>query len=93
MLCPNCSGKLKVLDTISSNDVNHRHRKCLECGFDFFTDEIVVERSKCEYLFQEWSRERRKKHEAKKRGEVYEPRFVDGRENKPTPKLPTSPLF
>lgn len=94
MQCPNCSGDIKVLDTISTDTINHRHRKCLVCGFDFYTQELVVEPSKCDYLFREWQRERRRKCEAKKKGILYEPKFEDGREkSKPEPKLPTRPLF
>ena len=93
MVCPNCEGDIKVLDTISSPTINHRHRKCNICGFDFYTQEKVVEPSQCDYLFKEWSRERRRKSQAKKKGIVYDPKFSDGREVKSEPKLPTKALF
>lgn len=93
MNCPNCDGTIKAEDTISSNKINYRHRKCLDCGFDFYTKEEVCPEEEAKHLFTEWSRERSRKARAKKKGLVYEPAFSDGREKPVVPKRPTSPLF
>ena len=93
MICPNCNGDLRVLDTISTDMINHRHRKCKLCGFDFYTQEKAVEPHESEHLFREWSRERRKKSELRKKGISYEPKFSDGREIKKEPKPPIRSLF
>lgn len=93
MICPNCDGELKVLDTISAEKHNYRKRKCYECGFIFYTTESVGDQDEPAKLFSEWSTERSRKARAKKKGLVYEPKFSDGREKQIIPKKPTSPLF
>ncbi len=93
MLCPNCSGEVGVMDTISSQQVNYRSRKCNECGFKFYTTEKVCAEEEAKPLFTEWTKERSRKHRAKKKGLIYEPSFTDGREQAVKPKKPTNPLF
>lgn len=93
MYCPVCSDRTEVEDTITSTKYIYRHRKCRNCGADFFTEEVIVATEKVKPLFTEWSRERSRKARAKKKGFEYEPKFSDGRENAPAPKKPTNPLF
>ena len=93
MLCPNCDGEIGVDDTISSNRVNYRSRKCKVCGFKFYTKEEVCREEEAKPLFTEWTKERSRKARAKKKGLVYEPTFADGREKTVIPKKPTNPLF
>lgn len=93
MLCPNCYGDIKTDETISGLKANYRQKKCTGCGFKFYTKEAVVEPDECESMFKEWSRERSRRARAKKKGVSYDFQFADGRQNKPEPKRPTSPLF
>lgn len=39
MNCPMCRGKLRVIDTGSTDSVVYRRRKCDDCGFDVYTEE------------------------------------------------------
>lgn len=73
--------------------VNYRQRKCKECGFKFYTKESVCDTAEAKPMFDEWIRERSRKHRAKKKGMTYDPTFQDGREQSIAPKKPTSPLF
>jgi len=93
MYCIVCNARTEVEDTITSTQNTYRHRRCRNCGADFFTDEVVVPSEKIKPLFTEWSRERSRKSRAKKKGFDYDPKFSDGRENIQVPKKPTSPLF
>lgn len=95
MVCPNCDGEIKVLDTISTDTANYRQRKCLVCGYKFFSEETITNQDKISALFAEWSTQRSKKARLKKKGIDYEPTFADGREKQSAiiPKKPTSPLF
>ena len=44
MNCPNCGGKVAVIDTTSTPDGEiYRKRKCRECNYVFYTVEIEVE--------------------------------------------------
>lgn len=93
MLCPNCNAEVSVVDTINQEKATYRQKKCKECDFKFFTKETICKPEEAQPLFTEWTRERSRKSRAKKRGVDYEVKFKDGRENKPEPKRPTSPLF
>ena len=93
MICPVCSDRAEVEDTITSPQHIYRHRRCKNCGADFYTDEVIVDTEKVKPLFTEWSRERSRKARAKKKGFDYDPKFTDGRENISAPKKPTNPLF
>lgn len=93
MNCPNCDGDVTAQETINQQRFTYRKKKCQVCGFKFFTKEIVCSPDEAQPLFTEWSRERSRKSRAKARGEEYEPRFADGREQQVIPKQPTSPLF
>lgn len=93
MLCPNCGGEVSVLETINQHKDTLRSRKCEVCGFKFYTKESVVPQDDAKSVFDEWRRERVRKSRAKKKGEDYEVRFEDGREQPVIPKQPTSPLF
>ena len=93
MLCPNCDGSVEVQETINQTRCTYRQRKCLNCGFKFYSKEEVCDESEAAPLFREWIRERSRKSRAKKKGIDYEVSFADGREKPVTPKKPTSPLF
>lgn len=94
MLCPDCnSADVKVLDTLSRPVDIYRQKKCNACGKKFFSKEIYVNYEEGAPLFREWSRERSRKRDAKKKGMEYEVKFADGRQNPVEVKKPTSPLF
>lgn len=94
MRCPNCeSANLSVLETINQPKATLRQRKCADCGTKFYTKEEIVSPDEVKPVFDEWLRERSRKCRAKKKGEEYEVKFEDGREQPATPKKPTSPLF
>lgn len=94
MRCPNCgSDNLAVMETINQPETTLRQRKCSDCGFKFYTKEIVVPADTVKPVFDEWIRERSRKCRAKKKGINYDVRFEDGREQPVTPKKPTQPLF
>ena len=40
MTCPMCEGKTTVVYTLPDADSVIRKRKCLECGYMFFTSEV-----------------------------------------------------
>ena len=93
MQCPYCSGENSVQETINQPKATLRQRKCEVCGMKFYTREEVVHSEEVKPVFDEWIRERQRKHRAKKKGVEYEVSFADGREKPVTPKQPTSPLF
>lgn len=93
MNCITCGAETEVSDTITSNGITYRRRRCKNCKGKFFTKEIPVKDDECKQLFTEWSRERSRKHRAKKKGLEYNPTFSDGREKKVEPKMPTRSLF
>lgn len=45
MLCPNCQGKTKTVDSRmdASGDSVYRRHRCLQCGLDFRTIEIDLD--------------------------------------------------
>ena len=58
MKCEKCSGKLRVIDSVNSPDnVIYRKRKCVNCGFIFYTIEFDVEYSD---IKKEWNKYYRK---------------------------------
>lgn len=94
MRCPSCeSSELAVLETINQPKATLRLRKCSTCGTKFYTREEAVSPDEVKPIFDEWIRERSRKCRAKKKGEEYNVKFEDGREQPATPKKPTSPLF
>lgn len=94
MRCPNCqSDEISVMETINQPKATLRYRKCGVCGFKFYTKEGVVPSEEVKPVFDEWLRERSRKCRAKKKGEEYNVKFEDGREQPAVPKKPTSPLF
>lgn len=44
--CPECKGKTKVINVRTCLGATYRQRKCLNCGFTFFTEEIEIEDEK-----------------------------------------------
>lgn len=94
MRCPNCdSDNISVLETINQPKATLRQRKCAECGTKFYSKEEVAPLDSVKPVFDEWLRERSRKCRAKKKGEEYNVKFEDGREQPAVPKKPTSPLF
>lgn len=54
MICPECGGKIKVMETAQTeNNETYRRKKCLECGRLIFTAEYEVEPT--EQFRTEWS--------------------------------------
>ena len=66
MRCPTCKGKLRTVDTIPYSDNSiYRRKRCLECGYLFYTIEFEVERNdKCRKEINEATREKKGKNEA-----------------------------
>lgn len=94
MRCPNCgSDNISVLETINQPKATLRQRRCGECGVKFYSKEEVTPSDDVKPVFDEWIRERSRKCRAKKKGEDYEVKFEDGRQQQAVPKKPTSPLF
>lgn len=65
MLCPKCNGKVLVTDTrgTPNNDI-YRERKCVNCGYIFYTIEFEVEST--DDFKKEWSKYHRHWKEVKK---------------------------
>lgn len=93
MVCPSCNGEVSVQETINQQRATLRFRKCTVCGCKFYTKEEIVPSESVKPVFDEWVRERQRKHRAKQKGVEYEVKFEDGREQSVAPKKPTSPLF
>lgn len=60
MVCPKCSGKVKVIDNVNvANDI-YRKRRCVNCKHVFFTAEFEAE---YEGMFKdEWNSNHRKQN-------------------------------
>lgn len=43
MNCPECNKATKVIDSRRADNEVHRKRKCLSCGFQFFTTEVQTD--------------------------------------------------
>ena len=93
MLCPNCNGKNTVEETISSQILNYRQRKCSVCKMKFYTKETLIEPEEAEPMFREYLRERSRKARLRKKGIDYEPKYSDGREKEVKVKRTVRPLF
>ena len=94
MRCPFCqSDEISVMETINQPKATLRQRKCNSCNNKFYTKEEAVGAEDVKPVFDEWLRERSRKCRAKKKGEEYNVKFEDGREQPAVPKKPTSPLF
>lgn len=55
MVCPECGGKVHAPDIVHTPDnETYRKRKCVDCGFIFYTVEYEVEFDrKVQYLWNE----------------------------------------
>lgn len=43
MKCPKCNYKTKVIDGVDTlNNKRYRKRKCINCGYMFYTSELVT---------------------------------------------------
>lgn len=59
MICPKCEGKVRVIDSVHTNDnEEYRKRRCLNCGHTFYTAEYMVFANE-EYM-EEWREAHRK---------------------------------
>ena len=45
MTCPNCGGKLYVVNTLPYEDQIYRQRKCESCGYMPWSIEYIVEKN------------------------------------------------
>ena len=45
MTCPRCDGGTKVVDTGTDGRITVRKHECRRCGYKFFTEEKICERS------------------------------------------------
>lgn len=45
MTCPNCGGKLYVVNTLPYEDQIYRQRKCKSCGYMPWSIEYIVEKN------------------------------------------------
>ena len=43
MVCPKCSGKVGVIDSVNVYNDKYRKRRCFDCKHVFFTAEFEVE--------------------------------------------------
>ena len=43
MVCPKCSGKVRVIDNVRVDNDIYRKRRCVDCNRVFFTAEFEVE--------------------------------------------------
>lgn len=46
MICPNCGGISKVIDSREVNDYCRRRRECLDCHARFSTKEVIYDYQK-----------------------------------------------
>lgn len=93
MVCVQCNGDIIVMESIHTPTANYKQCKCKTCGTTFFTKEVVTPKDEVWPVFAEWNRERGRKYRASKKGEFYDFKFADGRENKPEPKRKLRPLL
>ena len=69
MTCPECSGKVCVVDLVNADDnTTYRKRKCKSCGHIFYTVEFEV--VSYESIKDEWNRCYRKTKERNKQNEI-----------------------
>lgn len=63
MFCPKCSAKTKVIDSRSCEEEVFRKRKCIKCGYIFYTEEFESDESieGMRYIWSENTRKRRQK--------------------------------
>ena len=61
MLCPECNNKTRVIDSRVVEDVVVRKRKCKNCNYIFYTEEIEVVNSDTLKMFYSSVRESKKK--------------------------------
>lgn len=61
MYCPECNNKTRVIDSRVVEDVVVRKRKCKECGYILFTEEIEVVNDETLKIFYSNVRESKRK--------------------------------
>lgn len=57
MVCPECKGDVKVVDTVTNDECVYRRRKCLSCGHTFYTrEEYADQTDRAKFAFKKkWS--------------------------------------
>ena len=43
MVCPKCSGKVRIIDNVNVDNDVYRKRRCVDCKHVFFTTEFEIE--------------------------------------------------
>lgn len=51
MICPECDGKTKVVDSRVVEENVFRIRKCVECGYRFCTEELLIDDKETERAY------------------------------------------
>jgi transcriptional regulator NrdR family protein len=66
VICPECNGKLTVVDGVHIPDMNEyrRHKVCTQCGRDIYTTEFIVDPD--ERFRDEWYKHHRDRNRYKK---------------------------
>lgn len=59
MNCPKCGSKTDVIAVQTSKDGKIRKRRCLECGYGFFTKELVSKSAELQYKVADSDRHRK----------------------------------
>ena len=49
MTCPKCSGDTRVIDSRADSNRVLRRRKCKECNFRFYTEEVQSTQSQLDF--------------------------------------------
>lgn len=63
MTCPKCGGEVTVVDSRSDVETVVRRRRCKECRYVFYTQEIIADSVAFGEIANMYFRERRKKHD------------------------------
>ncbi len=58
MTCPVCGEKAGVIDVVSEIDCTYRRRKCVKCGYSFYTEEVEIGKKPPEGFFKKRRGER-----------------------------------
>lgn len=67
MVCAECNGDSKVIDSVLIKNVIHRKRKCIECGNIFYTMEIETNFNR---IKNEWNSNHRKTLESRAKKKI-----------------------
>ena len=59
MICPKCGGRTDVLAVKTYDDGKIRKRRCVECGYGFFTKESLSSAAEFQFRIADADRHRR----------------------------------